>query len=539
MMTRSPASLDRRRDRLRLRRATALLAVLVLLVGALPQSVGAASRPKAARVDAAVSKHMPADPNALVPVIVHRRDRTAGANAIARLGGRAREELKIGNGLAAEVPASKIAALAGDPSIARISYDAPMRQQGSTSTTLASWQLGAKLATAYPRAVRATEIWNRPGNPRGKGIAVAVLDSGIGAHNDQFGDTWKTNRLRAQVSFDTSTGAKSVYDDNGHGTLVAGIISGSGRGDYKSTVDDGKYMGIAPSVDLVSVKVSDRNGVARTSQVIKAIEWVTENAALYNIKVLNLSLVSTVAESYHTSLLDAAVEMAWLKGIVVVVSAGNGGPNTMLYPPANDPYVIVVGAMDDNATASIADDTLPFFSSYGTTQDGYSKPDVVAPGRRLYSTLADRTAVLAQQYPDRVTSDGLYMRMSGTSMSAPIVSGLAALLAETRPGLKPGQVKWLLTNTARRLATPGTGAGYVDGYAAVTYAGAIGNSDVGLTPSENLKRAACSANPAACPNGSWSDTSWDDTSWDDTSWDDTSWDDTSWDDTSWDRAAGD
>src|SRR5207302_5449671 len=83
---------------------------------------------------------------------------------------------------------------------------------------------------------------------------------------------------------------------------------------------------------------------------------------------------------------DAAVEYAWLKGIVVVVAAGNTGPNSALYAPANDPYVITVGATDDHGTAPIVDDTLAGFSAYGVTQDGFSKPDFVAPGRRIITT---------------------------------------------------------------------------------------------------------------------------------------------------------
>ena len=163
---------------------------------------------------------------------------------------------------------------------------------------------------------------------------------------------------------------------------------------------------------------------------------------------LNLSLVSTAPESYRTSLLDAAVEYAWFKGIVVVVAAGNAGPDTMRYPPANDPFAIVVGATDDNGTAAADDDQRAWFSSYGTTQDGVARPDLVAPGRRIVSTLADKDIALAREFPDRIVR-GKYIRLSGTSASAPVVSGAAALLLQARPDLRPNEVKWLLQQTAQ------------------------------------------------------------------------------------------
>src|SRR5205823_10398644 len=125
-----------------------------------------------------------------------------------------------------------------------------------------------------------------------------------------------------------------------------------------------------------------------TSAIMNAILWAVLNKDTFNIRVMNLSLQATVQEGYQTSPIDAAVEYAWLKGIVVVVAAGNNGPNSALYAPANDPYVITVGATDDHGSATAADDTLAGFSTYGVTQDGFSKPDFVAPGRRVITTLA-------------------------------------------------------------------------------------------------------------------------------------------------------
>ena len=177
-----------------------------------------------------------------------------------------------------------------------------------------------------------------------------------------------------------------------------------------------------------------------------------------------------MAESYHTSPIDAAVEILWFNGIVVVVSAGNnGGPGT-LYPPANDPFVITVGAADDMGTASLADDVVAAFSAYGTTESGFAKPDLVAPGRNLISLNASTNSNIYNNHsPNRVDSN--YFRMSGTSMSAPVVSGAVALLLQDEPSLNPDQVKYRLMSTANKTwagynATT-AGAGYLDIYAAV------------------------------------------------------------------------
>src|SRR5207247_4300834 len=125
-------------------------------------------------------------------------------------------------------------------------------------------------------------------------------------------------------------------------------------------------------------------------------------------------------------------------------------------------------------------------------QDGFSKPDLVAPGRRIVATLSSKTDPLALQFPDRVTSNGLYIRLSGTSAAAPVVSGVAALLLQAKPSLTPGQVKWLLQRTAKTV--PGgqsTGAGYPQANAAVQYTNSLGSSDSGLTPNNAIAKAGC------------------------------------------------
>jgi len=242
---------------------------------------------------------------------------------------------------------------------------------------------------------------------------------------------------------------------------------------------------------------------------------------------MNLSLQSSVQESYQTSPIDAAVEYAWLKGIVVVVAAGNNGANSALYAPANDPYVITVGATDDHGTVSTVDDTLAGFSSYGVTQDGFLKPDFVAPGRHIVATLAPGSS-FALNYPSFMVGTQ-YIQLSGTSVAAPMVSGVAALYIESNPTVRPGQLKGVLLATANRLGSAGSGAGYPDAAHAIAYIGLVGNADRGLDPNNYLKVLYMAAhNLNVLPVVSWDSVSWDSVSWDSVSWDSVSWDAVSW-----------
>ena len=189
----------------------------------------------------------------------------------------------------------------------------------------------------------------------------------------------------------------------------------------------------------------------------------------YNIRVVNLSLNSTVSDSYNVDPIDAAAEVLWFNGIVVVASAGNNGGNNGVYAPANDPFVITVGAVDDHGSTNVAKHTLAPYSAYGTTTDGYSKPDLVAPGSNLVSLSGNVNCVLCVAHADHVVngpSGSIYLRMSGTSMAAAVASGAVALLLQSNPGLTPDQVKYRLEATAHALGT-GTGAGEVNVYGAV------------------------------------------------------------------------
>ncbi|HEY3109039.1 MAG TPA: S8 family serine peptidase [Chloroflexota bacterium] len=300
----------------------------------------------------------------------------------------------------------------------------------------------------------------------------------------------------------------------------------------------GKYVGVAPGANVIAVRVADDRGQTYLSDVINGIEWIIANRQTYNIRVVNLSLQSTVAESAATSYLAAAVERAWLNGIVVVVSAGNQGPNAALYPPANDPFVITVGAGDPLGTPSRADDGMAPWSSYGTTQEGFAKPDVVAPGRYITSVLASGSPGLGVQFPGRIV-DGHYLWLSGTSMAAPQVAGLAALAFQQTPALTNDGLKWVLLNTASPVGgstpLPGQGAGLVDANAAVLFNGSRGVANSGLRINVHLvgPNGATSYSPLGSTGAGWTEGGWDSTTWNEGGWDSTAWNEGGWDSTAW------
>jgi serine protease AprX len=513
----------------------ALGASLTVAFASLPGTAAAApqaTRDQEAQVDAEVHERVNANPSANVRVIITARPGDT-AGEVRKRGGQVLGKLRLGNSTVADLPASKIAELAKQPGIVRIAYDAPVTIQSLDPLT----DCCDRLQTVYPLAVGAVEQWNSDQRLTGTGIGVAVLDSGVHAAHPDFMNGSDTSTRVLQLLNGISNTSLSGDDDNGHGTFVSGIITGRGWG-VPGVASAGSYIGIAPDANIISVKVSDSAGMAHISDVIGAIEWVAKHRQQYNIRVLNLSLVSSVASSYQTDMFDAAVELAWLQGLVVVVSAGNAGPNAPITSPANDPFIITAGATDDMGTPSTADDTVAWFSSYGQTVDGIAKPDLVAPGRNIVSTLSSPLAPLAQRFPQRVLGGGNYIRLSGTSAAAPVVTGVVAQLLQARPGLKPGQVKWLLTHTARPVSGPGTGAGYPQIGSAGGYSGSVGNSNTWL-PNTYLRAAYASLMGVAFNSVAWDNVAWDNVAWDNVAWDNIAWDNVGWNNVGWNNVASD
>ena len=473
----------------------ALLAATGLALAGLPtMPVLAASNQ--AHLDREVLKAMQAGRSINV-IVVARGDLNVLEADLRRSGLKRTVRVPIAHGVAVQLTPAFIDHFRADANVARLIYDAPVRLTDTPFNPTA-------LATAYPAVVDALPVWSNPLAPlTGQGIGIAVIDSGVASHPDLG------NRVIVSQNFNPNVNGND--DAYGHGTAVAGIIAGDG------TASLGQYIGVAPEANIINLRVNDGTGGAPTSAIMNAVLWAVNNKNSYNIRVINLSLQASVQESYRTSPIDAAVEYAWLKGIVVVVAAGNTGPNSALYAPANDPYVITVGATDDHGTVATIDDTLAGFSSYGVTQDGFTKPDFVAPGRRVITTLAPNST-FALSYPSFIVGTQ-YIRLSGTSVAAPVVSGVAALYVESNPTLRPGQLKGVLVATANRLALAGSGAGYPDALHAIAYTGLVGNADHSLDPNNYLKVLYMAANNlTTLPVVSWDSVSWDSVSWDSVSW---------------------
>jgi serine protease AprX len=487
------------------RAITALLGAGIVALACLP-GVPALAASNQGHLDRWVLKAMERGQSVRVILVAHSDLNLLQAD-LRRAGIKDTTRVPIAHGIAAMLTAPETKYFAADGNVERIIYDAPVRLTDTPFNPSA-------LATVYPDVVNAMPLWSSLSAPlTGQGIGIAVIDSGIAPHPDFAA------RIVASQNFNPNV--LTPGDDYGHGTAVAGIIAGDG------TASAGRYIGIAPQANLINLRVNDGSGAAPTSAIMNALLWAVVNKNTYNIRVINLSLESSVQESYQTSPIDAAVEYAWLKGIVVVVAAGNNGPASELYAPANDPYVITVGATDDRATAATSDDTLASFSSYGVTQDGYTKPEFVAPGRHIVTTLAG-SSTIALNYPSLIVGSQ-YIQLSGSSMAAPVVSGVAALYLEHNPTVRPGQLKGVLLATADGLSFTGTGFGYPDAARAVAYTGLIGNADHGLDPNNYLKVLYMVANNlTSLPVVSWDSVSWDSVSWDSVSWDSVSWDAVSW-----------
>ena len=327
-------------------------------------------------------------------------------------------------------------------------------------------------------SVRTTDAWQR--GATGNGVGVAVIDSGIAGDLPDF---VTGGRSRVIASAVTNPCATDANDQFGHGTHVAGLIAGNSLNSPVKRNLAGRYMGVAPRANLISVKVSDDDGETTILDVIHGIQFAVDNKDRFGIRVVNLSLSSTVAESYLTDPLDAAAESAWFSGLVVVAAAGNDGiaPDAVSYAPGNDPYVISVGAMDDRGSRTRDDDILAPWSSRGVTQDGVRKPDLLAPGHRLVSTLAIGSDF--EKLCRRCIVGRAYFRLSGTSMSSAVVSGVAALMLEKRPSLTPNQVKGAMLSTLYNV--PGTGAA-VDSSAALD---GTGSANQGLVPNSLIDPA--------------------------------------------------
>ena len=516
---------------------TALIAVLAV---AAPLAAGAhkieqQAPPAATYIDPILLAKADSAPNAIVPVIIQSQDGMSGAeNAYKHAEKtddkllqvkdkeRMKRKLKLVGSVAVELRAKKIPFLAKIPGLT-VTYDARVKLSGYTSKHLWTTASGVK------------PLWdNRPASGQ-KLPTIAIVDSGIEKNRADFD-------MGARVIDDvviTNLEPNSSGDGRGHGTFVAGIAAGSAR----------DQAGAAPQANLISLDVMDDTGMARTSDVIAASEWIYKNRESKNIRVANFSLHSTMPSNFVNDPLDKAVEKLWFSGVVVVVAAGNygkpDGPSGIPYAPGNDPFVITVGAVDLEGSVNTRRHDVPGWSAYGYTKDGFRKPELAAAGRYMIGPVPTG-ATLRTAKPENVV-DNAYMRLSGTSFAAPVVSGAAAQLVIQHPAWTPDEIKGALMQRARFIPEA------PEGSAGVGEINAARSTLLTRPPNPNAAlnsfvkpnlltgvmefdgptwRAAAKAS-VSWDSVSWSDVSWTDVSWTDVSWADVSWSDVSWADVSW------
>jgi serine protease AprX len=402
---------------------------------------------------------------------------------LARYDGRLNKTFKTMGLITAQLPLSRIRELEYDDDIAYISPDRPVASHGHLENTIGATQTDARTAVAGFTSINGT------------GVGIAVLDSGI----DDTHNLIKASTARpALVYSKTYTGIAGNRDYFGHGTHVASLLAGSPgfKSDY--------YGGIAYEAKVISLAVLDGTGAGLSSNVIAAIDWCITNKATYNIRVINMSLGAPPKDSYKTDPLCLAARRAYNAGIVVVVAAGNRGKDLMghkvyggIDSPGIEPSVITVGATNTFGTDTRTDDAIATYSSRGPTR-GYStdasgikhydnliKPDLVAPGNKLIGATSPssvgKLTSLVTLFPSlkvgsASTAADQVMYLSGTSMSAPVVAGAAAMMLEANPNLTPGLVKAILMYTAQPLRNFNTleqGAGQVNTEGAVEVAGSV------------------------------------------------------------------
>jgi len=524
------------------------MAAVLLLVALLAWS-GTALADQTAPVDPSVLTELDAANGAAVPVIVYAPGHVDDVAADLPIP-TASTPLDLIGAVATTVDGQEVADLASQPYVQGIAADVPIFSTDYVDTldvTNTAIGLGA-LTSPFD------------GGLDGSGVTVAVVDSGSDADNPDLADASGNSRVIGWVDF--VKGKRRPYDDGGHGTFVDGLIAGNGSASVP--VDQGgratqQFRGVAPGVDIVSLKVLDRYGEGNSSALIAAIGWAIRHKAQYDIRVLNISVEGDVTCATVRDPMALAVEAAWKAGIVVVCAAGNDGdfgPGSIL-SPGNDPYVITVGALDTGQTADRTDDTVAHYSSIGPTMfDEFAKPDLVAPGNKLVSLRA-RGSYIDRTYPqNRVAVSSYepgvapcaqpdYFIMSGTSASAPVVSGAVALMLERYPRLTPDDVKARLMASADRVAAAkplAEGAGtldvpgalasraHSDGYA---LSADLGDGDTILPPDVELQWQKYAWSKYAWSKYAWSKYAWSKYAWSKYAWSKYAWSKYAWSKYAW------
>jgi serine protease AprX len=508
-----------------------IVCLLVLFATAIPFAAAGekptSSASGASYVDPYLLAKAELEPNSLVKVLIQADNGLTGAKKAFHYADQLDKEsdresvkdtYKFVSSVAATIKAKKVLKLARLPGLT-ITYDSSVKLSAAPSSN-----------QVWPTASGVRPLWGTATTAQTP--TIAIVDSGIDKNLPDFD---MGARVIQEVNL-TSLPNNSNGDGRGHGTFVAGVAAGSATG----------YAGAAPQANIISVDVMDDSGMARTSDVIAAAEWIYNNRVSKKIRVANFSLHTTMASNFTKDPLDKAVEKLWFGGVVVVAAAGNyglaTGPSGVPFAPGNDPFVITVGAVDLAGSVAPVRHDVPSWSAYGFTNDGFRKPEIAAAGRYIIGPVPTN-ATLKTAKPENVVSPN-YMRLSGTSFSAPIVAGAAAQLLALHPTWTPDQVKGALMLKARFVPEEG-----LTGAAGVGEVNASRANSVVKPPNPNLALNkfvvpdptggetpvfdSVTWTDMARANASWDSASWTDVTWSDASWSAVTWSDVTWSDVSW------
>jgi serine protease AprX len=495
-----------------------LLALALILTAAIPLFAPSAAGAEP-QIQPQLLQMAEEDPDQTLRLIVQKAEDSQMAEALAaQLGGEIVADLSMIHAFAVEMAAGNAVQLAKSSTVRWVSLDGQVEGAGKPPPK-DDPPAEPLPENTYLDTLGVRDVWAMGYD--GTGVTVAVIDTGIQTNRDFSTEPGKPfTRIVKAVNLNPD--ATTNGDLNGHGTHVAGILAGHGG------ASDGLYSGVAPKVELVNLRVTDDFGMAYESDVVAAMQWIYDNKELFNIRVVNLSINSTVTSSYHESPMNAAAEILWFNGVVVVTSAGNywdgSGFNPVLAAPANDPFLITVGAVDEKGTARTQDDVIANYSAFGTTADGYFKPDIYAPGTDIISVLAP-SSEWEYSHPDRVVMDGKYFRLSGTSMASPMVTGAVALLLQAEPDLTPDQVKYRLTNCFDWIGP----SKYMDVYKFVTCE-TTESANTGLEASQLLWTGD---EPVVWGSVAWNSVAWNSVAWNSVAWNSVAWNSVAWNSVAW------
>jgi len=526
--------------------ATAVLALALQAPRTAPSAPASTAVPTGAvaKVEPGIDLSGPRPTSVIVQAVAGRV--AEARRALAAVGATVVADLPLVNGYQTSLTGPQVATLAASPAVRSVSSNRRIHLEDYTydETTTAS---------NFARTTEATDAW-ATGN-LGSGVGVAVLDTGVSSMRDFDG--------RVVLGPDLSGEGTSV-DTYGHGTVMAGIVGGSGAD--SATRTGGAFTGVAPKATLVSVKVAGRNGVVDVSTMLQGMHWVSAYKDQFNIRVMNLSWGTPSRQDPSLDPLNYAVQRLWQRGIVVVVAVGNSGPQAgTVTKPGDDPLVLTVGAVDDKQNADPADDSVPSWSSHGPTATGLTKPDILAPGRLITATRSFGSSVEAN-YPKALVSPS-YIRGSGTSEATAVMSGVVALLLGDHPELSPDQVKSVLTRSgsplpnypantqgsgrvrysaARSLAatSPGpvswqvptaTGLGSIE----ASRGGANVQTDCGADGTTDVIRGEIDVRCEAWDPRQWTGSAWTGSAWTGSAWTGSAWTGSAWTGSAWTTAVWD